>query len=235
MSFTAVIDRIRPDSAAEVRSVLEGAAESAGADRGDGGASAPIDRRFFLKGTTLVRVFAFATAPQDAVARLDADEPAADLDRRLAPLLAAAPEAPGSYAGRLAHRVQQRIVRPQRASLAALRYRVKPGSAKEIAEVFTGVVPQRQPRLSDGEGRSSGVLHGVAVFVSGGDMVRVVCFDGDLEDVARYMATRPGRPEIERRLAPYLEEDRESESPEDFLRTFSQIRMDPVGTRAAAP
>ncbi|GAA3732072.1 hypothetical protein HDA32_000531 [Spinactinospora alkalitolerans] len=233
MSFTAVLDRILPGSRDDVRGVLARTAASDGAAAPPARMPRPTGRAAFLKGDVLFRAFQFAADPGDPAAALAEDPDAVALDRGLAPFLVGAPAA-GVFRGRTARRVQQRIARPEHASLAALHYPVEPGNESAIAEVFTAVRPQRRPTLSDREGRRSGLLHGVAVFVSGSDMVRVVGYDGDLDDVARYMADRPGRPEIERRLAPYLRGTHGSSSPEEFLRAFPTIRMDRIDTGAAA-
>jgi hypothetical protein len=56
----------------------------------------------------------------------------------------------------------------------------------------------------------------------------VVSYTGEVGDVARYMATRPGRPAIEERLAPYLAEPRDGGSEAEFLRRFPNRVMQPV-------
>lgn len=178
----------------------------------------------FLSGSLLVRVVQYDSPSGDSLA---------SVHQRIAGLLPDLPD-PG-FQPRFMHRVQQRIVREApHASLAAIRYQVRAGFEDRITEVFTGVRPEARPVLRDERGATNGgVLHGVAVFVSGTDMVRVVSYTGDLADVIRYMATRPGRREIEQRLAPYLSEGSLVDgTPEEYTRRVHQQLMPAVSRHA---
>ncbi|MFB6896540.1 SchA/CurD-like domain-containing protein [Streptomyces hydrogenans] len=140
---------------------------------------------------------------------------------------------------RLMRRVQQRVVNAVPAALSAIHYPVRPGAADELTTIFTAVRPQATPMLRDEQGDTSGSLHGVAVFVTGPHMVRVVAYDGEVADVARYMAHRPGRPQIEARLTPYLEDYGDTSTPEGFVAVFERRSMErralsvPVGAGSA--
>lgn len=180
----------------------------------------------FLRGDTLLRVAEIEDGA-NAAALLAEDTDTVARWRRLRPCLA-----DGDGSGPMS-RVQQRIVRPApEAELAALWFDVRPGFASRITEIFTGVRPQQRPTLRAAGGETTGLLHGVAVFVRGPVMIRVVAYTGDLTDVARYMATRPGRPEIERQLAPFLADERETVSTEGFLAAFPERVMRPLPVAA---
>jgi len=117
---------------------------------------------------------------------------------------------------------------------AAITYDVKPGNEDTIAEIFAGFRRVRSPELHDGEGRSSGRLLGTAVFIRDTTMVRVIHYEGDLADVSRHMALQSGVHGIEARLAPYLAEQRDTDTPEGFdgyfrdatMRCVSQLSLD---------
>jgi hypothetical protein len=122
--------------------------------------------------------------------------------------------------------IQQRVLQERPATgLAALRYRVKPGHEDDIARVFAGVQRDARPTLRNADGAESGLIVAVALFVRDDTMIRVVQFDGELDDVARYMAQRGPRPEIEAKLAPYMDEERQVETPEDFVAQFRSNAM----------
>jgi SchA/CurD like domain-containing protein len=122
--------------------------------------------------------------------------------------------------------IQQRVLEDRPATgLAALRYRIKPGHEDEIAAVFADVQRDARPTLRDASGAETGVILAVALFVRDDTMIRVVQFEGELDDVARYMAKRGPRPEIEAKLAPFMAEERHVETAEDFLTQFRSNAM----------
>jgi SchA/CurD like domain len=110
-------------------------------------------------------------------------------------------------------------------SLAAITYRVKPGHEDEIAEIFTGFKRVDSPFLRDETGETVGLIYGTGLFIKGGLMVRVIQYEGRLEDVARHMATQDGVHEIEDRLAPYLEQPRATHTVEGFVEYFNDSTM----------
>jgi hypothetical protein len=195
MPFAALANRIRPAVRGELPAAGQNAStigrSPAAAPDPDGDGVRIVRCTAFASDSLLVRVVHFAGDPEGLTAALARDESFT---------------APAG--GRLMRCVQQRVVREAADSdLAAIKYPVRAGCADEIAAVFTDVRPEARPVLRNEQGAANGgILHAVAVFVSGTDMVRVVSFTGDLTDVIRYMANRPGRRDIERRLAPYLGE-----------------------------
>ena len=208
MPFAAIADQIRPthreDLLAVLNDVASGVERTPDPVEKDGTDVRILRTATFVADTLLVRGIQYEGDVAGLPAALAGHEHLVAVDRAIAPYVAD----PGP-AGRLMRCVQQRIVREvPEAKLAAIRYRVRPGCADEIARTFTNVRPEARPVLRDAQGvPNGGLLHGVAVFVHGGDMVRLVSFSGEFADVVRYMATRPGRPEIERQLAPYLTAD----------------------------
>ncbi|MGW0520094.1 SchA/CurD-like domain-containing protein [Crossiella sp. NPDC003009] len=108
---------------------------------------------------------------------------------------------------------------------AAITYRIKPGHEDEIAEVFAGFRRVDTPVLRDDSGAEAGRLLGTAVFVKDDLLVRVIHYEGDLRLVGRHMATQQGVHELERRLAPYLREQRDTGTPEGFARYFRDASM----------
>lgn len=121
--------------------------------------------------------------------------------------------------------VQSRFIEERPAGLAALRYRVRPGYEQQIREVFAQVQAEARPTLRNDSGQAAGVIVGVGLFVRDDSMIRVVLFDGELDDVARYMSKRGGRPDMERKLAPYMAEERHVETPAQFLEQFRRNAM----------
>ncbi|MFJ9584817.1 SchA/CurD-like domain-containing protein [Streptomyces acidicola] len=236
MSFVALADTLTPGSAGRLGAVLVSPVLASG--------SPLVSSAVFVQDELLVRAYQFAEkydvpgTEADLAAALAAVPEVAELQELLVPFLAQPPGPAGALTdalrGSLMRRVQQRVVRRVPASLSALRYRVRPGSGDAITQIFTAVQPEARPVLRDGQGARTGVLHGVAVFVKDTAMVRVVAYDGELFDVAQYMAHRPGRPEAEARLAPYLEGDRDVAAPEAFLRAFTDITMDRLALSAPA-
>jgi hypothetical protein len=126
---------------------------------------------------------------------------------------------------------------------AAITYRVQPGHEAEINDIFAGFQRADSPVLHDEQGKPAGLLLGTGLFIKDDVMIRIIHYDGRLEDVARHMSTQAGVHEAERRLAPYLAESRETETPEGFITHFDaatmhcvqQFSLPPQAVRAFAP
>lgn len=108
---------------------------------------------------------------------------------------------------------------------AAITYHVKPGHEDEITEIFGGFQRVDTPVLRDEHGNRSGSLLGTAVFIKDDLMVRVIHYDGSLDDVARHMAGQRGVHLLEERLRPYLADGRETGTQEDFTAYFRAATM----------
>jgi len=108
---------------------------------------------------------------------------------------------------------------------SAITYRVKPDHQDEIAALFADFRRVDTPVLRNADGVESGRLLGTAVFIKDDVMVRVIHYEGDLADVARHIADQPAVKELERRLAPYLAEERRTATPAQFAEYFRNATM----------
>jgi hypothetical protein len=217
MPYAAFLDPLRPGSRSDALAAL------AALGPADPPPPGLLSSAVFVRGDAVVRAALVDEGISDETAVLAADVRIREVARVLAPFTTAEPrqDLAAALRERQMRRVQQRVVRHTTdADMSALWYDVRPGFADRIEEVFTQVRPQRTPMLRDAHGATTGVLHGVAVFVAGAAMVRVVSYTGRVADVARYMATRPGRPEIDRQLAPWLVGSEDTASAEAFVAAF---------------
>jgi hypothetical protein len=105
-------------------------------------------------------------------------------------------------------------------AFAAIRYHIKDGYRNEITEIFGNFRRVDDPVVRDDSGTQVGRILATAVFLEGPTMVRVIQYEGDLDEIARYMAVQPGVRRVERELAPYLASPRHTSTPEDFVETF---------------
>jgi hypothetical protein len=118
---------------------------------------------------------------------------------------------------------------------AAITYRVKPGHEDEIADIFAGFQRVDTPDLPGAEaGETAGRLLGTGVFIKDDILVRVIHYEGEFAAVGRHMAAQKGVHLLEQRLAPYLAEQRDTRSAEDFgayfrdatMRSLAQLTVD---------
>ncbi|MFE9770432.1 SchA/CurD-like domain-containing protein [Streptomyces sp. NPDC005931] len=103
---------------------------------------------------------------------------------------------------------------------AAITYDIKPGYEKELTEIFGSFRRVRSSRVEDASGEQAGTILATAVFLRDDTLVRVIEYTGDLEAVARHMASQPGVQEVERKLKPYLTRPRDTDTVEGFVDTF---------------
>ncbi|WP_431983465.1 SchA/CurD-like domain-containing protein [Streptomyces qinglanensis] len=103
---------------------------------------------------------------------------------------------------------------------AAITYDIKAGYEKEISEIFGAFRRVNSPVVRDGAGGETARILSTAVFIRDATMVRVIEYEGDLDAVARHMATQPGVREVEEKLAPYLSRPRTTDTVEGFVATF---------------
>jgi SchA/CurD like domain len=107
----------------------------------------------------------------------------------------------------------------------AITYRVKPGHEDEIAEIFKDFRRVDTPRLSGEDGSSVGRLLGTAVFIKDDVMVRMIHYEGDFSAIAAHMARQKGVHLLEEKLAPYLAEQRDTQTREGFQTYFRNATM----------
>ncbi len=108
---------------------------------------------------------------------------------------------------------------------AAITYDIRPGFEDEIAEIFRGFVRPASPVVRDGEGHQTARIVATAVFIRDALMVRVIQYDGSLDEIARYIAGQPGVQEVERRLKPYLASPRDTGTTQGFVETFRKSTL----------
>jgi SchA/CurD like domain len=103
---------------------------------------------------------------------------------------------------------------------AAITYDIKPGCEDGIASIFQSFTRPASPVVRDENGTKTAEILATAVFIRDATMVRVIQYDGSLDEVARYMASQPGVQEVERRLKPYLASPRDTATVAGFVKTF---------------
>ncbi|MGI5351724.1 SchA/CurD-like domain-containing protein [Streptomyces sp. CA-250714] len=103
---------------------------------------------------------------------------------------------------------------------AAITYDIKAGYEKEISEIFGNFRRVGSPVVQDEAGGEAARILSTAVFIRDDTMVRVIEYQGDLDAIARHMATQPGVREVEEKLAPYLARPRATDTVEGFVQTF---------------
>ncbi|MEU8618732.1 SchA/CurD-like domain-containing protein [Streptomyces sp. NPDC048623] len=111
---------------------------------------------------------------------------------------------------------------------AAITYDIKPGYEKELTEIFGDFKRVRSSRVEDARGEQAGTILATAVFLRDDTLVRVIEYTGDLEAVARHMASQPGVREVERKLKPYLSRPRDTDTVEGFVATFRRSLLNTV-------
>jgi hypothetical protein len=238
MAFSAISYRLRPGGESAAAELLR-TYGTAGPDPAGGAGIRQAGA--FVQDGTLVRAFQHEGDTDAVIDALIGSPDLVSTERQLAALAAEPPPAAERDAmeeylrGHTMQVLQQRSIEERPDSrLAALRYLVRPGHAAEIAQVFADVQAEARPTLRNETGEQVGLILAVALFVRDDSMVRVVQYTGELDDVAQYMAKRGGRPDMERRLAPYMAEHRTVESREDFLAQFARNTMRTLPLKTAA-
>mgnify|MGYP004475861063 CR=1 FL=1 len=111
---------------------------------------------------------------------------------------------------------------------AAITYDIKGGHEDEVAEVFQSFRRPRSAEVPGADGAPGARILATAVFIRDSTLVRFIEYEGDLDAVARFMAAQPGVQDLERRLAPYLNNARDTGTVEGFLATFKSSLLRPV-------
>jgi hypothetical protein len=118
--------------------------------------------------------------------------------------------------------------------LAALTYDIKPGYENEIAQILVEFKRVTSPVVLGADGQEAARILATAVFIRGATMVRFIEYDGNLDAVARHMATQSGVREVEERLVPYLAVPRNTATVEGFVATFRGSLMRCISQLSAA-
>lgn len=111
---------------------------------------------------------------------------------------------------------------------AAVTYDIKPGYEQELTELFGDFKRVKSSRVKDRTGQDAGTILATAVFLRDDTLVRVIEYTGDLEAVARHMASQPGVREVEARLKPYLSKPRDTDTVEGFVATFQRSLLNTI-------
>jgi hypothetical protein len=108
---------------------------------------------------------------------------------------------------------------------AALTWTVKPGTEDTVAQIFKRSGRPASFDVMDANGNQVGELVASAVFMKENRVVRVMEYEGRLDDVVRHIASQPAVQELEQWLAPYLEVPRETSNAEGFRDFFVSSGM----------
>jgi hypothetical protein len=107
----------------------------------------------------------------------------------------------------------------------AITYDIKPGCEEELAEIFGNFRRVGSPAVPSGEQAPATRILATALFIRDDTMVRFIEYEGDIDAVARHMASQPGVQEIERKLKPYLTKPRDTDTVEGFVATFKRSML----------
>jgi len=110
-------------------------------------------------------------------------------------------------------------------AFVAIRYDIKDGHEDDIAGIFREFRRVTDPAVRDDTGAQVARIVSTAVFIDGATMVRVIEYEGDLDEVALFMGRQPGVQRVERELVPFLASPRDTGTPEGFARTFRASLM----------
>jgi SchA/CurD like domain len=110
-------------------------------------------------------------------------------------------------------------------TFVAITYDIKAGHEDEVAEVFGNFQRPKSAVVPSENGKPDGRLLATAVFIRDGLLVRFIEFEGDLEAVARHMAAQPGVQEVERKLKPFLNSPRHTDTVEGFVENFKSCML----------
>jgi hypothetical protein len=116
-------------------------------------------------------------------------------------------------------------------SFAAISYNIRPDTEAEIAEIFsaTGFKRTGSPVVYDADGNEVGLIPATGLFIGDDSMVRIIQYQGELDDVARHMSRQTTVKFAEQRLSPFLAEPRDTQTEQGFLRYFENSLMADCG------
>lgn len=237
MTFAAISYQVKPGFEDEIAGIFA-AGDLGGVDSPESrnaGGERPgrlASTGLFIADDTMIRVIQFDGELTDVARQMAGQQSVLEAERRLAPYLRE-PRDAGTAGDFMSHFergtmrcIQERVIRDRPAvQLAAMRHTIKPGAADAIAQVFADIKPAARPVLRGENSAPTGLIEAVALFVHEQTMVRVVQYEGELADIARFMADFGARSNLEARLAPYLDEDRSFETTDDFERLWWRHNM----------
>jgi SchA/CurD like domain len=107
----------------------------------------------------------------------------------------------------------------------AIAYDIKGGHEDEVVEVFNNFQRPRSSVVPGDGGAPAARILATAVFIRDSTLVRFIEYEGDLDAVARHIAQQPGVREVERKLKPYLNSPRNTETVAGFVETFKSSML----------
>lgn len=108
---------------------------------------------------------------------------------------------------------------------AAITFKIKPGTADKVTEIFRDFKRASGPIVRDARGNEVARILGTALFLKDNTVVRISHYEGDLDAIIDFMGGQDGVRETESRLQEYLAEPRDTTTPEGFRRFFTSCAM----------
>jgi L-rhamnose mutarotase len=109
----------------------------------------------------------------------------------------------------------------------AITFNCKPGTEQEVAKIFEEY-DRPVPHIDD-----DAQLLNTTIFMHGNVIVRVLEVEGDLIKVVRHLSQQPAIQEVEAKLTPFMEEERDMSTPEGARDFFMKAMMTRVTHRVA--
>jgi hypothetical protein len=110
-------------------------------------------------------------------------------------------------------------------AFAAITFKIRPGTESQVVEIFRHFKRASSPIVRNENGEEVGWILGTALFLKDDTIVRVIQYEGELEDVAHYMSTQEGVREAEAKLNEFLVKPRDSSTLEGFMEFFHDCSM----------
>ena len=107
----------------------------------------------------------------------------------------------------------------------AMMWTVKPDAVDEVKQAFADY-GRPDHEVKDDEGNVKGRLLGTQVFMKENVVVRVIEVEGDFAAVAAHMGRQPAIRDLEDKLTPLLEEERDMSTPEGARAFFMKSAME---------
>src|SRR2546423_7944170 len=177
MTFAAIMYKVQPGHEEEIAEIYSPAnCKRVGAaqvqDQQGEQSGRILGTGLCIQDDTMVRVIQHEGSLADLAAHMGSQRGVHEAERHLAPYLAVQRDTETSegfqnhFRNSVMQCVQQRAIeeRPG-AQLAALRYRIKPGSADAIAKIFADAQGAARPALRDQQGQKIGLMLSVAQLI----------------------------------------------------------------------
>lgn len=118
-------------------------------------------------------------------------------------------------------------------AFAAITFRVRPECEEEVIDIFRDFKRADSAIVYDDDGREVAWILGTGIFYKDGAIVRVIHYEGSLDQVRRHMGAQAGVQEAERKLNDYLVVPRDTTSEEKFQRFFEGSVMRSIAQLSA--